>query len=130
MNNLTKKIAIIVIGIFLIAGFFLIYLMNITNNNVSIANNNNIINAEEECQALCEYVQQNLSIPPQNLTGACLSYPPTSITGRYWIYNGIDCIINSTYNTCLDHSNSYIILYNNCSLEEIIYNGKIYNINQ
>lgn len=128
MNKTIKNIAIIIIGIFLISGFFLVYLANMFNNNVNINQNNEILSAEGECQALCFYAEQNLSISPQNMSGACLSYPPTSLTGRYWTYNGIDCVVNSSYNTCLDKSNTYIILYNNCSIYEVIYNGKPYNI--
>lgn len=122
MKIKTRDIAIIIIGIFLIGGFFLIYLANFINNNNQTNINPTLINAEEECQGLCFYAHQNLSI--SNLTGGCLSYPITSLTGRYWIYNGIDCSVGYQ-DYCITHYNSYILLYNNCSIYKIVYNGKI-----
>lgn len=116
-----KDISIIIFGIFLIGGFFIIYLANFINNNQNININPNVLQAEELCQGLCFYAHQNLSI--KNLTGGCLSYPITSLTGRYWVYNGIDCSVGK-YDSCITHYNSYILLYNNCSIYEVVYNGK------
>lgn len=73
------------------------------------------------CTSLCIYAKKDLNLT--NITNVCLSFPPSTLTGRYWTYNNWDCAIGS-YNVC-NRNNNYILLDDQCNVSKIVENGKI-----
>lgn len=95
------------------------------NQQVSQSELYQIEQIAEYCQALCIYAKENLSI--SNLSYACLSSKETITGANYWYYPNWGCSVDYTPQ-CYYGINNYVILDENCSIEEIYYHGSLLNI--